>query len=412
MSQIAEVPNKKLKLTHKQIDALTPHNKNSASAMTEYSTEIPNLKLAVGSSSKYWWYRYRFRGEKRMLRLGTYPSMGIIEAQQLAHQARNMLDRGLDPADERNRRRNMPILNDFITTDYLPWARINKRSYKDDEARCKREIGQMLGNIPLNEITARDVMMVHSAVYKRSSAATANRYLALTSKIFSHAILSEYIDRNPVKGVKKYREAGPRLRFLSGEELNQFLHALKSEKQTVPVRAIKCAIFTGLRSKSEVFSLRWSSVDFESGTVRLLHTKNGRTRTVALNSPALELLKEMRSQAKPECPWVFPARCGSGHLVDVRKPLQKILNKAGISDLTPHDLRRTFGSLAVNAGVDIYQVKDLLGHSNVTVTQRVYSHLLQGTLRQSSEIVGRSLQDAICSADREMVKENSYSSAL
>ena len=54
----------------------------------------------------------------------------------------------------------------------------------------------------------------------------------------------------------------------------------------------------------------------------------------------------------------------------------------------------SFGGLAVNAGVDIYQVKDLLGHSSVTVTQNVYAHLLQGTLRTASEIVGQTLDSA------------------
>jgi integrase len=136
-------------------------------------------------------------------------------------------------------------------------------------------------------------------------------------------------------------------------------------------------------------------VDFENGTVKLLHTKNGRVRTIAINSVALSLLKEMHSKADPNCPWVFPARVGDGHLVDIRNPLNKILAKAGITGLTPHDLRRSFGSLLCNAGVDIYQIKDLLGHSNVTVTQRAYAHLQQSTLRTASEVVARTLEEAL-----------------
>lgn len=68
--------------------------------------------------------------------------------------------------------------------------------------------------------------------------------------------------------------------------------------------------------------------------------------------------------------------------------------RADLKDLRPHDLRRSFGSLAVNAGVDIYQVMGLLGHSSVAVTQRVYAHLLQGTLRSASEVVAKTLEDA------------------
>ena len=98
--------------------------------------------------------------------------------------------------------------------------------------------------------------------------------------------------------------------------------------------------------------------------------------------------------ADPECKWVFLARTGPGHLTDIRRPLKRAMVRAELKDLRPHDLRRSFGSLAENAGVDIYQVMGLLGHSSVAVTQRVYAHLLQGTLRSASEVVAQTLETA------------------
>ncbi len=401
MHQTYKIENKQFRFNHKQIDALPPH-RDSASAMGEYSDiEVKGLKLAVSKSGhKYFWHRYTFRGRKKMITLGDYPSLSVTQARQMVHDNKNMLYRDLDPADERNRRRNVPTLNEFSTDEYLPYAKQHKRSWQDDESKLRREISQMLGGIPLPEITTRDIMQLHAAIHKKASAATANRYLALLSRIFTLAILWGHLERNPAKGVKKYKEAGPRQRNLSGDELTRFLHALDVEAGKTTANAIKLLLLTGLRSKSELFSLPWSEVDLDRGTVRLLHTKNGRVRTVALNSPALDLMKKISAQAEPGCLWVFPARCGDGHLVDVRKPLSRALKRAGISDVTPHDLRRSFGSLAVNAGVDIYQVKDLLGHSSVGVTQRVYAHLLQDTLRNASEVVGQTLESAMGSAVR------------
>jgi integrase len=203
-----------------------------------------------------------------------------------------------------------------------------------------------------------------------------------------------HLERNPAKGIKKYPEAGPRERNLSGDELTRFLSAVDEEGGKSTTNALKLLLLTGLRSKSELFSLPWSEVDLDRGTVRLLRTKNGRVRTVALNSVALDLLKAMRTDAIPGGTWVFPARTGNGHLVDIRKPLKRAMVRANLKDLRPHDLRRSFGSLAVNAGVDIYQVMGLLGHSSVAVTQRVYAHLLQGTLRNASEVVAKTLGEA------------------
>lgn len=392
--------NRQFRFSHKQIDALQPHDEYSASATAEYSdTEVIGLKLAVGKSGrKYFWHRYRYHGVKRTMKLGEYPSLNVADARQMVNDNKNLLGRNLDPAGERNKRRNVPTLSEFAIEEYVPYAQQHKRSWKDDESKLRREIGDTLGHLPLTEITTRDIMQLHAAIRKKGSAATANRYLALLSRLFSLAIQWGHLEKNPAKGVIKYKEAGPRERNLSGDELARFLSALDEEGGNSTSNALKLLLLTGLRSKSELFSLPWSEVDLKNGTVRLLHTKNGRVRTVALNSVALELMKTISVAADPECPWVFPARTGPGHLTDIRKPLKRAMVRADLKDLRPHDLRRSFGSLAVNAGVDIYQVMGLLGHSSVAVTQRVYAHLLQGTLRNASEVVADTLVAARATA--------------
>jgi integrase len=190
--------------------------------------------------------------------------------------------------------------------------------------------------------------------------------------------------------VRKFKEADPRRRYLSDEELGRFMLALNAEAGKTAANAIAMLLLTGLR-RMELFSLRWTEVDLSDASLRLLHTKAGHGRTVVLNSLALDLLQNIHRNADATCPWVFPARCGDGHLVDVRKPLWRAMARADISDLRPHDLRRSFASLAVNAGVDLYQIKDLLGHSTVAVTQRAYAHLQQGTLRTASEVVAKTV---------------------
>ncbi len=391
-----KVEDRQFRFSHRQIDALQPQDSDSASAVAEYTDmEVVGLKLAVSKTGrKFFWHRYRFRGKKRMIKLGEYPSVSVVQARQMVHENKNMLGHDLDPADERNKRRSVPTLAEFAFDEYLPYAMQRKRSWKDDESKLRRDIGQMLGKIQLTEITTRDVMKLHTSVCNRASPATANRYLVLLTRMFNLAIRWGHLKKNPATDVEKCPEAGARERTLSGDELTRFLAAIDEEGGKNTANALKLLLLTGLRSKSELFSLPWSEVDLDRGTVRLLHTKNGRVRTVALNSVAMDLLKAMSAEASPECPWVFPARTGNGHLVDIRKPLKRAMVRADLKDLRPHDLRRSFGSLAVNAGVDIYQVMGLLGHSSVAVTQRVYAHLLQGTLRNASEVVAKTLGEA------------------
>jgi integrase len=181
--------------------------------------------------------------------------------------------------------------------------------------------------------------------------------------------------------------------YLSTDELGRLMLAL-NESGRVTSCALKLHALTGLRHM-EAFSLRWSEIDVEGGAVRLISTKSGRGRTVVLNSLALEMMKKLHSEASPNCPWVFPARNG-GHIKDARKALWKAMKIAGIKeDLHIHDLRRNFATSLVNANVDIYQVKDLLGHSSVAVTQKAYAHLQQSTLRTASEVMVKTLEDAL-----------------
>lgn len=327
-----------------------------------------------------------------MMKLGQHPSLSLAEARQMVNDNKNLLSRDLDPADERNRRQSVPTLAEFAEQTYLPNARLHKRSWRDDESKIRRDIGELLGKIPINEVSTRDIMHLHTTIANRTSHGTANRYLALVSGIFSLAVRCDIVTRNPAKGVKKFKEADPRRRYLSGDELGKFMLAL-DESGKITAYALKLLLLTGLR-RMELFSLKWSEVDIDAGTIRLISTKAGSGRTVVLNSLALEMVKKLQSEASPECPWVFPARNG-GHIKDARKALWKAMKQAGITDLHQHDLRRSFASLLVNANVDIYQIKDLLGHSSVSVTQKAYAHLQQNTLRSASEVMVKTLEDTL-----------------
>jgi integrase len=388
------IDNKQFRFSQKLIDSLPIHDRNSASAMAEYSdVEVIGLKVSVSKSGhKSYSHRYRFNGQKKTMKLGEHPSLTVIQARQLVNDNKNLLAQDLDPAGEKNKRRRVPTMLEFAVQTYLPQARLHKRSWKDDESKIRRDIGKMIGGIPITELTTADIMQLHTTVAHRTSMGTANRYLALCSGILSLAMRCDIVTKNVARSVKKFREAEPRTRFLSSDELGMFITALDNSDR-ITACALKCLLLTGLR-RMELFSLPWSEVDVEAGTARIVSTKAGKARTIAFNSLALELIKKLKSEASPSCPWVFPARNG-GHIKDARKALWKAMRQADIKDLHQHDLRRSFASLLVNANVDIYQIKDLLGHSSVAVTQKSYAHLQQNTLRTASEVMVTTLQDAL-----------------
>lgn len=140
---------------------------------------------------------------------------------------------------------------------------------------------------------------------------------------------------------------------------------------------ISLSLHTGCR-KNELLTLEWSRVDFERAVLQLeaAHTKKGKRRVIPLNDAALDVLRAQHDWVRRHASrsqWVF-ATSSAGRLTTIQKGFRSACLRSGIDDFRVHDLRHTFASWLVMAGVSLYIVKDLLGHSSITVTER-YAHL-------------------------------------
>src|SRR5690606_17057056 len=107
----------------------------------------------------------------------------------------------------------------------------------------------------------------------------------------------------------------------------------------------KMLLFTGARL-GNVESMRWSEIDLKAGTWRIPGEKfkTGVPLTIALTTPALEILKRRRSELPSDTEWVFPAASTPGHVVNPYKPWRKVMKATKLKDIRIHDLRRTLGS--------------------------------------------------------------------
>ena len=135
------------------------------------------------------------------------------------------------------------------------------------------------------------------------------------------------------------------------------------------------ALNTGLR-RGELFQLRWEDVQLKPRllTVRGAGAKSGQTRHIPLNSEALRLLKQWKPGDAASRTFVFANVRSTEPLGDVKKAWKALMRKAEVSAFRFHDLRHTFASKLVMAGVDLNTVRELLGHSDVAMTLR-YAHL-------------------------------------
>jgi site-specific recombinase XerC len=127
--------------------------------------------------------------------------------------------------------------------------------------------------------------------------------------------------------------------------------------------------------------------------------KSGKERSIPID-PVLRplLVKHLAERLGPEA-WVFPQRAGARRSERTRwfaLSTQAAATRAGISrKLTFHDLRRTYGAMLIEAGVDIYTVSRLLGHADVRITQEVCAPLCGRFMAEQAAKLGRHIGRAL-----------------
>lgn len=138
--------------------------------------------------------------------------------------------------------------------------------------------------------------------------------------------------------------------------------------------------------QAEILELQWGQVDGVRKTATALRTKNKEKRTIPLNATVMTLLTT-KHRANGPAEYVFASEAGSK--IDARNLLRAYYiarKKAKLEDVRFHYLRHTFATRLVQSGVDLYVVKELLGHKTITMTMR-YAHHYPESLRHGVDVL-------------------------
>ena len=180
------------------------------------------------------------------------------------------------------------------------------------------------------------------------------------------------------RAVRAFRNVDrPRRRFLSVDEAKRLLNAAAPDFS----RLARGALYTGLRL-GELLALRVA--DIAEGQVHVRHSKAGPSRTVPLSTEGAEFSNRSQParQAMRCCSSGKAARNGQGY-----RSLARCGESVGLRRSHHprwfHDLRRSYGSLLLNAGADVEVIQELLGHADLRMTRRAYAHLLNATVART-----------------------------
>jgi integrase len=278
-------------------------------------------------------------------------------------------------------KKNEKIKFENFADQYLELhSKINNRSWQKSDLHNIKSIKRHFSGKYLYEITPVMIERFKTERIKEVSPATVNRNLTCLKSMFNKAIQWGKLEENPFRAVKLLKENNKRLRYLEKEEIIRLL--ARCTKHLRPIVVI--ALNTGMR-KGEILGLKWQDIDFKQGIIYLYNTKNGEKREIPINEMAKTAL--IRTLKHPDSPYVFCDK--NGNLIrDFRKSFFTALKKSGIINFRFHDLRHTFASQLVMAGVDLNTVRELLGHKSLEMTLR-YAHLSPDHKRRAVDVLSK-----------------------
>jgi len=342
------------------------------------------IKRHRGKSDKCYYITYKNNGKLVWEKVG-WASEGYSAL--LASGVRNERVRTIRHGKELPEKKKMPTFGD-VWKKYDKWLDTGKKHVYDDRNRFKNHIKPKFENKFLSGITTHDLEKFKAQLLNKGLApATVKHVLVIIRQVFYKAVKwGLWTGENPIKGVEMPKINNQRIRFLTSEEADILLSEVeKASRQVWEISII--SLHTGMRA-SEVFALRFCDIDFDNDIINVADTKgSAEHRTVFMTKKARQILLSKGKKNNPELG--FEAR-GGGRIKEVSKTILRTVNKVGFNEgvtdrsqrVSFHTLRHTFASWLAIQGTPILEIKELLGHKTLAMTER-YAHLIPDQKRNS-----------------------------
>lgn len=357
--------------------------------------DVPSFFVEVRATSPgegTYYLRYKnLYGKTAYYKLGKTTEVQLVDARERALQLKAEIRMGKDPKEEILKRNAMLTFSEFFEGNYLPYVKQHKRTWSNDEQMYKTHLRGKFGHLKLTAIKREAVQKFHSGLKQQGlTGSTCDHYLKLMRHALNLAVDWDIIESNQLARVKLFRECNQIERYMNDAELAGLLKVLHTDENRSVSNLALFLLATGARN-NEARQAKWQDIDVVK---RLWHipaavSKSKKVRNVPLNDAALDVLASVNTQG--EFAFVFVNRGTGKPYVCIKKAWTRLRAAAGLPKLRLHDLRHQYASLMVNSGRSLYEVQQILGHSDPKVTTR-YAHLAPSTLQAAATAAGDKLR--------------------
>lgn len=325
---------------------------------------------------------------------------------------------------------NTPTLTTYLTRDWLPRRadEVKATTFATYQTLVNAYIIPHLGHLHLDQITPRRLEDLYkklqesggtgarTKVQRPLSSKTVNNIAGLINKALRDAVRWELLATNPSSTAIKPSAATKEMRYWTPEQLNQFLEESKNERLHA---CLVLAAQTGMR-RGELLGLTWDKIDLDKRKVRIDTTRviagsqvvtqppksRNSIRTISLDERTAGLLKRLkRNQIKEHMAVGLRWREADAHLVadqlgdpihpnTFTRNFNHLIEKLELPAIRLHDVRHSYAVAARRAGVTTKVLSRRLGHSDTSVTQRVYDHVMEIDDLEAADLTARFLRQS------------------
>ncbi len=396
------------------------------------NTNIKDIKLPAGGQNFYWdtelkgfgvkatpeflvyvaQRRIGGRGGKTIRHiLGRHGEITPTQARTKAASALSDLRVGVDLNVEKKQKKKEHVLGGITLAsayaDFKASRTLRPRTIQTYDENIERTLPDWLP-LPLTAITAEMVQKRHkdlsTAGKNGRGLASANQTMRLLRVIFNYAIIAydngkgqPLLTENPTKRLSllgAWNKVEPRDTIVQPQSLKAWFKAVMLLENATLRDYFLFLIFSGLR-RTETMCLQWSYVDKKARilTVPAEIAKTGKTRQIPITAELGSILNSRWNDRVEDNPFIFARKNSLEHIIEPKRAVNFVREKSSVR-WSPHDLRRTYGTIASRLDVSHYKLKQLLGHS-VTgdVTGNHYIQVDVETLREPANRIAKYLKE-------------------
>lgn len=340
--------------------------------------------LVTPAGGKYWRLKYYFNGKEKLLALGVYPEIGLAEARERRLQARKQIARGIDPSAEKKEAKRLGSvkrLNSFesIATEWLEnqkhlWS---ERHYRTTSGQIEKHLLPKLGERPVSEITAPEVLETLRAIEARGTLDTAHKMKQVAGTVFMYAIATGRAERNPVpdlRGALKTPVVKHRA-YLGETDLPQFLRKLEQYEGSFQTKlALRLLLLTFVRT-TELRGARWEELDWKKAEWRIPaeRMKMKEPHIVPLSRQSVAAFRELE-KVNGTRDNIFPNEHNPSTFMSENTMLYALYRMGYHSRATGHGFRSTASTILNEHGFRPDVIERQLAHSERNSVRAAYNH--------------------------------------